>query len=216
MTVQNERINPAEEIIFSRRSVRRYSDTPVPQDIVDRMVDSARAAPSPSNAQPVRIVLCESSSSRAIIRDAVESGKKRFLSATSAIDEMTKAARYIEYYHRYAAFACGAPLLFIVASTAAESFSSRLRSFGIITEDTRENTDSDISAGMAMQNMLLCAHSFGIGCCVLSAPLVFAGDLSDRVGLGEMRIVSLVSAGYPAESPHDPGRLPRSEIYRVI
>jgi nitroreductase len=216
MTAQNERINPVEEIIHSRRSVRRYAETRVPPEIVDRLVDSARAAPSPSNTQPVRIVLCESPSSRAIIREAIESGKKRFLSAASSVSESTKAVRYIDYYYRYAEFACDAPLLFIVATVAVETFSARVRSFGIVTEDSRENNDSDISVGMVIQNMLLCAHSVGIGCCVLSAPLVFAGNLNERLGLKGMRVVSLVSAGYPAESPHDPGRLPRSETYRMI
>jgi len=212
-------INTVEEAIHSRRSIRRYANTTVPPEVVDRIVDSARAAPSPSNTQPIRIFLCESPSSRAIIRDAIESGKKRFLIAASSVSESAKAARYIEYYHRYSVFACDAPLLFIIATVAViptDSFSKRLGSFGIIGDDTRGNTDIDLSAGMAAQNMLLCAQSLGIGCCALTAPLVFAGDLGGKLGLGETRIVAFVSAGYPAESPPSAGRLPLSETFRVI
>lgn len=43
----------AEQFLRSRRSVRRFKDKPIEQDILQRLIEAARYAPSASNAQPV-------------------------------------------------------------------------------------------------------------------------------------------------------------------
>jgi len=40
------------EVIETRRSVRSYSDKPVPDDALQRVLDAARLAPSANNTQP--------------------------------------------------------------------------------------------------------------------------------------------------------------------
>ena len=44
----------AEEAIASRRSIRAFLDTPVPRDVVERILDAAARAPSGTNMQPWR------------------------------------------------------------------------------------------------------------------------------------------------------------------
>ncbi len=39
------------EVIKKRRSVRKYKDTPVPEEIIDAIIESARVAPSGGNGQ---------------------------------------------------------------------------------------------------------------------------------------------------------------------
>jgi nitroreductase len=48
--------SPLLELIASRRSVRRFLERPVSEDIVRALVEAARAAPSADNAQPWRFV----------------------------------------------------------------------------------------------------------------------------------------------------------------
>jgi nitroreductase len=45
------------DVIKSRRSVRKYMSTPIPDDVLKRIFGAARLAPSASNAQPWKFVL---------------------------------------------------------------------------------------------------------------------------------------------------------------
>lgn len=45
------------EVIRTRRSVRRYRPDPIPQEVLDRVLDAARIAPSGSNRQPTRLIV---------------------------------------------------------------------------------------------------------------------------------------------------------------
>ncbi len=45
------------EAIRTRRSVRSYRDDPIPEEVLERVLDAARIAPSGSNRQPTRLIL---------------------------------------------------------------------------------------------------------------------------------------------------------------
>jgi nitroreductase len=45
------------DLIQSRRTIRQFQQTPVPVDLLERMVDAARLAPSASNMQPLEYVV---------------------------------------------------------------------------------------------------------------------------------------------------------------
>ena len=45
------------EVIKTRRSIRSYSPDPIPDDVLDRVLDAARIAPSGSNRQPSKFIL---------------------------------------------------------------------------------------------------------------------------------------------------------------
>ena len=45
------------EEILNRRSIRKYKNTPVDKDIIDKLLDSARLAPSGNNTQPWHFIV---------------------------------------------------------------------------------------------------------------------------------------------------------------
>ena len=45
------------EAIKTRRSIRRYKETPVPEELLKTVLNAARLAPSANNAQPWRIIV---------------------------------------------------------------------------------------------------------------------------------------------------------------
>jgi len=49
--------SPFQALILSRRSVRRYSQRPVPEELILSVIEAARLAPSASNSQPWRFVV---------------------------------------------------------------------------------------------------------------------------------------------------------------
>ena len=52
------------EAIKTRRSVRAYQDKPVPEDVLTRILDSGRMAPSGGNRQPWKFVVVKDSQTR--------------------------------------------------------------------------------------------------------------------------------------------------------
>jgi len=45
------------EVVRTRRSVREYRPDPIPQEVLTRVLDAARIAPSGSNRQPTRLIV---------------------------------------------------------------------------------------------------------------------------------------------------------------
>ncbi|HYM63079.1 MAG TPA: nitroreductase family protein [Gaiellaceae bacterium] len=57
--------------IASRREVRRYADTELPADVVERILDAGRLAGSASNKQPWRFLVVESAELRERVAEHV-------------------------------------------------------------------------------------------------------------------------------------------------
>ena len=45
------------DVVSSRRSIRRYEDKEIPEDVMDQIVEAGRQAPSAANRQPYRFVI---------------------------------------------------------------------------------------------------------------------------------------------------------------
>jgi len=55
--LSEEQLTPTERTIRLRRSVRRYRPDPVPRELIERVLDAARWAPSAVNMQPWQFVV---------------------------------------------------------------------------------------------------------------------------------------------------------------
>lgn len=77
-----------------------------------------------------------------------------------------------------------------------------------------EKYSGALDAGLAMQNMLLTAHSLGLGTC-----LIYQGEFVDKDKLEKYykiptycTVYCAILVGYPAEQPEVPERMPLDEI----
>ncbi|MZR31744.1 nitroreductase [Sneathiella litorea] len=61
-----------EEAIQSRRSIRAFTDQPVPKEIIDRILRLSQRAPSGTNTQPWHTYVCTGAVRDAISRDVLE------------------------------------------------------------------------------------------------------------------------------------------------
>jgi nitroreductase len=57
--------------IVSKRDTRRYADLPIPEDVVERILDAGRVTGSASNRQPWRFLVVEDAERREQLADAV-------------------------------------------------------------------------------------------------------------------------------------------------
>ena len=62
--------NPVEKVIYNRRSVRNFKDKPVPEALIQRVLEAGRFAPSAGNCQPWRFMVI---TNKALIKE-IEKG----------------------------------------------------------------------------------------------------------------------------------------------
>jgi len=81
----------------------------------------------------------------------------------------------------------------------------------ICLDKERETNWSYMDIGAAMQNMLLFAHSIGVGCCPIGS---FVVDVMKKILdlPANLEPVLLLTVGYPDEIPNPTSRLPVEEI----
>jgi len=64
--------------LSGRRTVRQFSDRPVPKEVIEQCLLAAGTAPSGANLQPWRFVVISDPSAKAAIRDAAEREEREF------------------------------------------------------------------------------------------------------------------------------------------
>jgi nitroreductase len=121
------------EAIQSRRSVRQYKDTPVPDDVLNKVLEAARWAPSWANTQCTRYV---------VVRDAAT--REKLVECLNTGNPSTQAIK-------------SAPIVIVACAELKKSGYYK----GTVSTDKGEWFMFDV--GIAMENLALAAHALGLG-----------------------------------------------------
>ena len=187
------------ELMKSRRSVRRFRADPVPRDVLERLGEGARWAPSNHNRQGWKLLVF---ADRAWIRSLAERVRLSLRERFQGVSRLPAEA--LESLLRHATWFDEAPCLAVVLSKGPSAASA-----GLLEGLARAELVSGepLSAAMATQNLLLLAHASGLGACILTGPLLAPGalDAIPDVPSG-FHVLCLVALGYPAEDPAPPRR----------
>lgn len=101
------------EIIKKRRSIRQYSEKEIPADVIEKIIDAARFAPTARNVQPWQFVAVTRADILRKLADLAENG--RFLSrAKACIGVFCSDTKY------YLEDGCAATCNILLAATALE------------------------------------------------------------------------------------------------
>lgn len=145
------------DLIFRRRSIRRYRSEPIPDDVLKNILEAGRLAPSADNAQPWHFVVITEPKNK----EKLSRGRwNRFIKDSAAT-----------------IVGCG---------YAANEWST-------------------IDVTIALENMVIAAEAQGVGSC-------WIGDFKEEevkelLGIPDnLKVVGLVSFGYPAEKPNPPSK----------
>jgi F420 biosynthesis protein FbiB-like protein len=179
-------------LLESRCSVRSFKPDPVPENILERVLQAATWAPSAHNRQPWRFAVLNSMNSRAtmveemgaeFIRDLVFDG----VNASEATDRLDRSRKRIMQ----------APVAILICLDIAE--------LDKYPDDARQQAELLMgvqSVAMAGENLLLAAHALGLGgvwvCAPLFAPVVVRHALNIPTGWQPQGLILL---GYPAKMP---------------
>lgn len=192
------------DVITKRRSIRKFKKDPVPDEVIEQLLEAARLAPSGSNIQPWRFVVVTS-------------------------DEVKKKMDEVTPYK----FALKAPVLFVCCSDLS-SFKTRparvkeLLETGAFTDVEMDDPNSGkydsnvgksisisgylaMNVAIAIEHIVLRATDLGLGTCWIGR--VDSDKTKKILGLGDdLQVTMLLPVGYPAQEPSQRPRLSKEEI----
>jgi coenzyme F420-0:L-glutamate ligase / coenzyme F420-1:gamma-L-glutamate ligase len=178
------------EMIRTRRSIRRYQNRRLREETVAQLLTAATWAPSAHNRQPWRFVVIEARETREQLAAAMGAQLRRDL-AVDGLPSMAIEKDAARSFNRIT----GAPLLILLCLTLAD--------MDVYPDERRRRNEATMavqSVAMAGQNLMLAAHSFGLGACWLCAPLFCPEIVKQVLDLpDEWQPQGLITVGYPAE-----------------
>lgn len=187
--------------IYTRRSIRKFSDRSVSAEQIDTLLDAARNAPSAKNRQPWRFIVLGSEHKAEFLR-CMERGL--FREETAPI--LPRSGFGIPDAKNTLKIMQEAPLLIVVINANGVS---PLVSIDI---DTRVTEICDtLSIGAAVQNMLLAAESMGLGTLWIANTCFAYPELTEYLKT-DGQLVGAVAVGYPDEAPAPRSRKSIDEI----
>lgn len=197
------------KVIQDRRSIRDYTDEPVSEDDLEKILEAARQAPSGENAQPWRFIIIKDAETRNKLGAIAGGGSGRRFTAefvtkkmqerfSSLQDEEKKKAAFEKLTSgKVSTFLANAPVNIVVCGK-------------------KDVWDMPYDTSAAIENMLLMVTGLGLGACWVIAPCIDIRD-EERVkallGMPEgFKAVSIIAIGHPTR-PHRPRpRLPMDEL----
>ncbi|PWD94783.1 coenzyme F420-0:L-glutamate ligase [Dietzia maris] len=194
------------EAVPSRRSVRRFSDDPVPADDLADAVADALTAPAPHHSTPIRFVRV-AGDARTRLLDALRADWERDLRADGHTGDVL--ARRLA---RGDLLRTSPELIvpFVDDAAGAHDYPDARRA-------ACEETMFTVAGGAAVQSLLVALAARGLGSCWVGST-IFAADTTRReLGLpSTWRPLGAVAVGYPAEPvpPREPR--PAGDAYMSV
>ena len=164
----------AEQFLRSRRSVRRFQKQPVERELILRLIDTARYAPSGMNAQPVRWVVAEGG-------EAVH----RLAGLTA------EALRKLPYF-----------MGFLEAWEAGRDTILRAAPNLVVAHADATGFDHTVDCAIALAHFELAAYGYGLGACWAGLLMLAARDsepLNTALDIPlNHKVYGALMLGYPA------------------
>ncbi|MBN2187539.1 MAG: nitroreductase family protein [Dehalococcoidia bacterium] len=200
------------EAIRQRRSIRSFRGDPVPDDMVNEILEAARLAPSASNRQPWRFMVVTDGEEKARLRKIcldqafIEQAPVVFvccadLTAYSESSRKKRAQEFIDYG---------------VTETLSGRFADPAYRASLLAEPDPDLgiflTAAVANTYIAIEHMVLTATALGLGSCWVGA-LGNPGEIEALFGLPETTlVVAVLPVGYPTVIPPPRPRISLSEI----
>jgi nitroreductase len=186
-------------LMRERRSVRRFRSEPVPTELLQKLLEAARSAPSAGNRQPYRILVLRSRGRMAQLAAAVRAESERIVAAArpEQAPDLAEYVRYFDWFER-------APLLLAPIYRSGGTFN-------------RSPQDALASTAAAIMSLLLAAPALGLGACWMTGPLVAEPRLRELLAVPEgWSVAALLPVGFPDEEPPPRPRRALDQLVRYL
>ena len=170
------------DVLHGRRSIRKFQDTPVEREVIERIIEAAFAAPIGTRDECRYFVVLTGEAKDWLVDEALDPGLERL--ATSLQDSAARDT--VRYTLTLLPLLRQAP----VVIAAYMELLNRDESLALPT------------VAAAVQNLLLAAYNEGLGACWTTGAIYLGEDIREHLGLEDKELVALVPLGYPAEEAH--------------
>lgn len=202
-----EELTEVERTIYTRRSNRLFKDKPVPRELLHRIVEPGRFAPSAGNNQPWKFIVITS-------QRTIKELERRAMTSLRMLKNSYFAKTGRRSPLKTVFFTLGSlfsPNKFdprpMTAMEKADLTENKIYfdapAVILILKDKRGISNPDLDAGICGQNMVLAAHSLGLGTCWISLPIEPLGmpmmaGFRKKIGIpSRYQAVTSIAVGYP-------------------
>jgi len=205
-----------DELLRSRRSVRRFQRDAPPRALIDSVLAAAVTAPSASNKQPWRFLVVAHRGTIEAMATAVRSAVDRIAAAIDpAFEESFRA--YGDYFTRFEEAPLVIVPLFRPLALLSNMAGGRLDAGDAARIASMERQSGLIGTSMAMENLLLAAHAAGLGASGMTGPLVAVDAIRELLRVPpSWEVAALIPIGWPDESPEPTARKPAEKVTQWI
>lgn len=194
-------LTETERLLYERRSIRLYKNKPVPRETLTRIIEAARFAPSAGNGQPAKFLVVTDPE----VNKEVDSICARVL---------TKIKKAYVGENRWRKF-----LISLLSAISANKWDQRpiaamekvnqnndSITFGApavihVLKDKRGISNPDICSALAAHNIVMAAHSLGLGTCYIgfiASTIPYAPKVKKLLGIEyPYELLTTLCLGYP-------------------
>ncbi len=209
------------DLIYSRQSVRKFKDTPVPDEDVLKILDAVRVGPSSENEQNWHFIVVRNEEFKRKLGEVITAGQQK-ISAEVAVSDEKQAKRFEKFTKLFTLFALKAPVLVMVYSFSA--LPAAYREYNIIKrpqEDIDElflQSPAMMGLGAALEHAVLTMMEMGYGTTMMTSQNWAHKDIEKLVEeeIGVQRegwfLAAMMPIGVPDGELKSPGRKNMEEI----
>lgn len=208
-------------LVKERRSVRRYADREVPDELIQRALDLAVWAPNGGNRQPWAFYVVKRRQLIEQMADAVREKTKLM----SSWPEAQRFSHTLERWLQTSDFFRHAPVCIAVMMGKYESIADRILAARgdddpaaqAIAHYRQVGSSRLQSVAAAINTLLLALHAQGLGACWMAGPQQAKEEIERLLEVpDDLDFVALIPVGFPAESPQPGPRRPMEEVVRFF
>lgn len=191
------------DLIKKRRSAKAYSSKKISDNILYRILEGARWAPSAHNSQPWRFIIIRDSTQKKRLAKEMAGRWDKDMNGNGIKKEQREGltTSSVEQFRN-------SPIIIVACLTRGE-----LNEYPDEQRKKAEYVMGVQSVAAAIQNMLLVAYDEGLGACWFCAPL-FCQNVVRKVLKIPQHVdpQALITLGYPTVNPDPPQRKSLEEI----
>lgn len=203
------------DVISSRKSIRRFKPDPVPEEMIDKVLEAARWAPTGENYQPWRFVVVTDQETRNKIGDLAKVGSGSRMTAWYCLGHMQERFEKIEDPVKRAEV-----LRFMYSGEVSEFAKVAPVVIAVLGNLRVGSVDVPYDLSAAIENILLEAHSLGLGGCWVHGPVASSRDaikfkkiLHIPTEMSAYKVIAYVAIGWALEQrKHPRPKLPLREL----
>ena len=203
----SSRLSEVEQTIYTRRSNRLFKKKEVPEELLKRILEAGRFAPSTGNCQPYKFLVITNQNIikklESLSMVSLRIFKNLYLNRNGKSSFWKKSIFSLGSFLMINKFDPRPMTIMEKIDKTDDMMYFKAPAVIMILKDKRGISNPDLDAGICAQNMVLAAHSIGLGTCYISLPMVplttpLMARFRKEVGIVyPYEAVTSIAIGYP-------------------